>query len=335
MYRNNDFIYDAAVHLEECIAMPVTIESARVEYDAIITIKNVRFTVAAKVEIRTTNKGIVLAQLKELEAKSSNPIILIAKFIASDIAEEFKEKAINYLDVAGNAFIKKNDLVIYVTGQKAKKIKNTNQTRAFQEAGIKLIFNLLSNPNNLQLSYRELAEQTGIAIGSVSNVMKELEDLNFILKTETKRVLKNKSDLLNRWIVAYNDVLRPRIFKKRMRFKTENNTNWDSLPIHKAEDACLWGGEPAAAILTGQLNPGFYTIYTNTSWQSLITDFGLIPDEKGDVEILQIFWKEIDKYREKPVVPALLVYADLISSGLDRNIQIAKNILENELQHIK
>ncbi|MDC2165318.1 hypothetical protein [Bacteroides thetaiotaomicron] len=48
--------------------------------------------------------------------------------------------------------------------------------------------------------------------------MTELEDEHFILRIKTKRVLKNKPDLLERWIIAYHDVLRPRLLKKQMRF---------------------------------------------------------------------------------------------------------------------
>ncbi|MFT3738464.1 MAG: type IV toxin-antitoxin system AbiEi family antitoxin [Breznakibacter sp.] len=335
MYRNNDFIYDAAVQLENLTNFPVTIESNRAEYDAILTIKELQFTVVAKAELRKANKGLVLAQLNEIENKSTRPVLIVSKFIASDIAQELKEKSINYLDIAGNTFIKKDDLILFITGQKARKIEKTNQTRAFQETGLKLIFSLLTNPDNLQLSYRELAEKTDIAIGSVSIVMKELEEQNFILKTETKRVLKNKTELLNRWIVGYNDVLRPKLLKKRMRFTIENSNNWDTLPIHEVEGIFLWGGEPAAALLTGKINPLEFIIYTNTTWQNLIRPLGLKPDDKGDVEIMQIFWQEVDKYRERPVVPALLVYADLISSGIGRNSEIAKTILENELNYLQ
>jgi len=74
----------------------------------------------------------------------------------------------------------------------------TNQTKAFQEVGIKIIFNLLNNPENLQLSYRELAELADVSIGSVSNVIEELEQQTYILKTNTKRILKNKEKLLER-----------------------------------------------------------------------------------------------------------------------------------------
>lgn len=336
MYKNNDFIYDASVQFEQLTNIPVEIESKRKEYDAILTMNDIQFIVQAKSEIRASNKGIILSEIKNLKGQSRRPIIVIAKYLAVDIAKEFKNLGINYIDIAGNAFVKEGEIFVFISGQKAQKIAKTKQTRAFQEAGIKLIFNLLMKPDNLQCSYRELAEMTDISIGSVSNVMKELEELNFILKTNTKRILKNTQELLNRWIVAYNDVLRPRIIKKRMRFSNiEDYGNWDTLSIQDIDDINLWGGEPAAALLTGQLQPEILTIYTNGTWQSIAGDLKLIPDDKGEIEILYMFWNENDVYREKYVTPALLVYADLIGSGYERNTQIAKIILENELQYIK
>jgi hypothetical protein len=336
MYRNNDLIYDAAIQLENRIAMPVTVESARLEYDAVLTINKHQFTVTAKPEVRSANKGVVLAQIKELQEKTTRPVIIIAKFIHSDIALELKEKEINFLDVAGNAFIKKDDLLIYITGQKAVKADKTNQTRAFQEVGIKLIFSILTNPHNLQLSYRELAEQTGVAIGSVSNVMKELEELNFILKTDTKRILKNKPELLDRWVVAYHDVLRPRLVKRKMRFLDKAKyTNWKTQLQNQPNTAILWGGEPAAALLNDFLKPSQFTIYTNQSWQECAKQLGMVPDENGDIEILNLFWNPETVVTDKQTVPPVLIYSDLINSGFDRNIEAAKLLLENELQNIK
>jgi hypothetical protein len=56
-----------------------------------------------------------------------------------------------------DTFIKQGELLIYITGQKPDKSANFNQSRAFQESGIKLIFQLLTKPEDLQLSYRSLA----------------------------------------------------------------------------------------------------------------------------------------------------------------------------------
>ncbi|HNW70737.1 MAG TPA: type IV toxin-antitoxin system AbiEi family antitoxin [Bacteroidales bacterium] len=336
MYRNSDYIYDAAVQLESLVGIPIIVESSRKEYDGLLTINNIQFLVVSKVEVRASNKGLIYAQLKDIEEKIKKPLVVVAKFIASDIAKEFKEKGINYIDIAGNGFIKQGNIFIFVSGQKANIAQKTNQARAFQEAGIKLIFNLLSDSKNLMSSYRELAEKTGIAIGSVSNIIRELEDLHFILKTESKRVLKNKPELLNRWVIAYNDVLRPKLVKRKMRFADKNKyVEWRSIIQPNDNGTFLWSGEPAGAILTNYLKPATFTIYTDKNWQECAKLFNMVPDENGDIEIMTIFWNIEDYKNDKQTVPPVIAYTDLINTGLDRNLETAKLILENDLPNIK
>lgn len=336
MYRNIDYIYDAVVQLQQVADVVTEIESNRSDYDAIATINNTQFVVLGKSEIRASNKGIVLSEIENLKLKTKKPIIAIAKFIASDIAKELKEKEINYIDRAGNAFIKQGELLIYITGQKTEKAANFNQSRAFQESGIKLIFQLLTQPEDLQLSYRNLAERTSIALGSVSIIMKELEDLRFVVKTKNNRYLKNKKELLERWLLAYNDVLRPRLLKKRFRFSNNEAYNkWQQLPLYGLPGRNIWGGEPGASILTKQLQPQNFTIYTDGVWQDIASKLKLIPDNEGDVEILSIFWKEYERNENQNITPTLIILAELMKSGNERNIETAKLIMENELQHIK
>jgi len=336
MYPNNDYIYDASVALEQLTGLNITVESRRNEYDGIININGQAFVVEAKNELRKENKGFLFARLEELKTKTKHPILIIAKYITSEVALELKENGINYLDVAGNCFIKFQGILLYFVGQKVHKKEKTNQAKAFQEAGIKIIFNLLNNPENLQLSYRELAELADVSIGSVSNVMNELEGQNFILKTKLKRVLKNKTQLLERWVIAYQDVLRPRLVKKQMRFiNPDAIQTWKELYLDNKEGITLWGAEPAAAILTNHLVPEKFSIYTTQSWQNMGQDMGLVPDANGKVEVLQVFWKQKEVLKDQNTVPPLLVYADLIGSGYSRNIETAQIILENELQHIK
>lgn len=334
MYSNNDYIYDASVALGQLTGLNITIESRRSEYDGIIDINGYTFTIEAKNELRKENKGFLFARLEELKTRTNRPTVIIAKYITSDVALELREKEINYLDAVGNCFIKHQDLILYIVGQKVHKKAKTNQAKAFQEAGIKIIFNLLNNPDNLQLSYRELAELSDVSVGSVSNVMNELEEQNFILKIKHNRVLKNKPVLLERWVIAYQDVLRPRLVKKQMRFiKPETTQNWRNLYLDNEEEMTLWGAEPAAALLTNHLVPEKFSIYTTQTWQNIGQHIGLVPDLNGKVEILQIFWKQGPNH--KKTTPPLLVYADLIGSGFSRNVEIAQIILENELQHIK
>ncbi|GAA3649890.1 type IV toxin-antitoxin system AbiEi family antitoxin [Flavivirga jejuensis] len=333
MYRNNDFIYEATSKLEQLINIPVEIDSSRQNYDVLLNIKDEQFIVEAKSAVRTSNQGLVLSQLKEVKHNSNRPVILIAEYISKKAAEMLKDHGINYIDIAGNTFIKKNNLVIFIEGQKKAKKEKTNQSRAFQEAGLKILFHLLYKPEHLQDSYRKIAENADVSIGSVSNVMAELEDLNFILKTNDKRVLKNKTELLERWIVEFNEVLRPRIMRKKMKFLDNDfQHQWRNINTHINDGYILWGGEPGGAILTENLRPEKFTLFTDLDLSEVARSLKLVPSEDGEVEILLKFWK--NDLGNNKTAPALLVYADLINSGFSRNIETAKQILENELRYI-
>jgi hypothetical protein len=333
MYRNNDFIYEATSKLEQLIDIPIDIDSSRQKYDALLSIQNEQFIVEAKSAVRTSNQGLVISQLEELKENNNRPIILIAEYISKEATQELKERCINYLDIAGNAYIKCKELIIFIEGQKKAKKEKTNQSRAFQEAGLKVLFHLLYKPEHLQDSYRKIAEKADVSIGSVSNVMAELEDLNFLLKTKDKRVLKNKNKLLERWIVEYNAVLRPRIVRKKMRFvDPDTNRNWKNLETQSNDGVILWGGEPGGALLTDNLRPEHFVIFTDLELSGLAKKLRLVPGENGEIEVLQKFWK--NDLGNNKIAPALLIYADLINSGFSRNIETAKQILENELGYI-
>lgn len=334
MYRNKDFIYEATSKLEELINIPIQVDSIMTEYDALLSVNNIQFIVESRSAVRTSNQGLILSQLEELNNNSSRPIILIAEYISKKATQELKERGINYIDVAGNAYIKHEDSAIFIEGQKNTKKDKTNQSRAFQETGLKIIFHLLNKPENGQDSYRRIAEQADVSVGSVSNVMAELETLNFLLKTNDKRVLKNKTELVERWVVDYNATLRPRILRKRMRFiDQEHLRNWQNIDLNTENGSILWGGEPGGAILTKSLRPEQFTIFTDLELPIVANKMRLVPSEEGNVEVLQKFWRNNDNNNR--VAPPLLVYADLINSGFERNLETAKKILTDELQHIQ
>lgn len=325
MNRNNDFIYDAVSKLESLMQASIDLDSKRKEYDAALTINEKRFNVIAKSAIRDSNIGIVLAPFVNQPENEKSSILFIAKYISKTSAQLLKDSNLNYLDASGNAYIKRTDLFICIEGQKADKY-DKDQSRAFQEAGLKLILLLISKPEFLKNSYRELSEKTDISIGSVSNIFNELEDLKFVLRTKQKRIIKNKMGLIERWVIAYNEVLKPRILRKRMKFL--QNLDFNQVKNLADGESTVWGGEPAAAILTNNLRPEQYLLYSNAELGTLSKQFKLTPNLNGNVEVCEFFWKFNN---DAITAPPLIVYADLISSGFERNIEMAKIILKNEL----
>ena len=318
--------------LLENTGITITYSDSRRESNSIARIKEERFIVDVKPEITQGNKGIMLQQLKDASREEKLPVLLITKYIPSAIAKSFVEEGINYIDAAGNCNIQHNSILLIVEGKKIERLPRTNQPRAFQEAGIKLIYCLLVNPDNINKSFRELSELSQISLGSVSTIIQELVDSKFLLKTKNKKVLKNKIDLLKRWVIAYNDVLRPKLFVKRMNFINKSEyLNWSSLNLPSVSEKTLWGGECAAGIMTKNLTPANFTIYTYATWQSLGKFLKLIPDENGKIEILRLFYEA----EEGNTVSPLLTYADLMGSGDSRNMETAEIILNDELQYLK
>jgi hypothetical protein len=133
------------------------------------------------------------------------------------------------------------------------------------------------------------------------------------------RRLVNKEKLLKRWVESYPAQLRPKILLSR--YKSREQDWWANARLEQW--GAFWGGEVAAAKLTKYLRPQVETIYTRTNLPELQARFGLRQDPDGDVEILKIFWKFDYNSNGLNIVPPLLIYADLLASGDDRNIETA------------
>jgi len=331
MYKDNDFVYEAFSNLQELIKSEITIDSNRKPYDAVIQINDQTFYCIAKKNARNSNLGIIINQINEFRNSIINNknTLFVGEYIAKDVADSLIENKINYLDVAGNCYINTKDLKIIIEGKKQQKHKNISQARVFQEAGLKLLLLLIEDRDAMEYSYRVLAEKSNIALGSVSQVMKELEESNYILKTNNTRIIKNRADLIERWVVAYNEILKPRLFRKK--YKAINLDYLRETVNEIRYNSVVFGGEPAAEKMTNYLKPLDYIIYTNVDLNEIGRDLRLVPDNMGNVAIYNTCWNESLNNKNQNIAPALVVYADLMGTNNSRNIETAKMILENEL----
>ena len=139
--------------------------------------------------------------------------------------------------------------------------------------------------------------------------------------------LFQKEKLLQRWVTAYPEQLRPKLTLGRFR----GNPEWwrqKELDPLKA----LWGGEVAAERLTQYLQPQIVTIYTTPQQlNQLLAEYRLRKDETWDVEILNRFWKPPEMWQHKDLVHPILIYADLLATGNERNIETAKMIYDKHI----
>lgn len=274
--------------------------------------KKFAFVVVVKRELRTHH----LHQIEEDFQRYDN-FMLVAKRIFPKIKEELREKGIPYIEGNGNIFLKKEGLYIFVDTQKTLEAKKGTSNRAFTKTGLKVVFYLLQHKEAIHLPQRDLAFVTNVALGNIPQVIEGLRETGYLTPLNNKTyVWENRKTLLKRWIAEYETVLRPKLVKEKYTLKG----NWNELALDNRKT--VWGGEPAADILTNHLRPEKLLLYTKETRMDLIRNYKLMPDRNGEVEVLDMFWKhETDK-----TAPELLVYADLILEGGKRNIETAEKI---------
>lgn len=269
--------------------------------------------------------GVCNASLGDAKALAERNHILLTDYVAPQLAEELRSRDINFIDSAGNAYLQRPPLLIWIKGQRAPaSLKNTQSSaRAFRAAGLHVIFALLRRPELVSHSQRELARLLRVAHGTVGTVMKELQGSGFIVEGEKRsRQLVNMRTLLEQWTEAYIKLLRPKMLLGRYRAPSEDW--WENIDAHAY--GVQLGGESAAALLTEELNPAVTTFYTDKLPVKLIAEHQLQPDAEGNIEIRQRFWSFEQVWNYSALVPPVLIYADLLATGEARCKEAAQAI---------
>lgn len=296
-------------------------------FDALVQIMNVDFLCKIKGNITATNINTIVNHLQKYMAIENRPVLLVAKYINPNMFDKLVGLGLNILDCVGNCHIRYmngNIPVFHLINKGEKNVfANEKAYPVFQDAGIKVIFYLLQDKNNINKAYREIQENTGVALGTVKNVIDELVTRNFILVTDKGRILKNRKALLDLWVENYNQVLKPKLLIGRMAFRTNEQRNkWKTMEL---PEGMYWGGESAANMIDNYLEPGAFDIYTDVPTAYLMKNGFVKQDANGEIKVYQKFWKW---ETETHLVPLILVYADLMGSANGRCLEAANRLME-------
>lgn len=287
-----------------------------------------RFWAEVKNEIRETILPHLLKQLQ----KNPDEWLLVCQYIPKPIKENLKENGINYLETAGNCFIRKDGLFIYINNRTVTPQRQPKEGKLWKQAGLKFLFAILQQPRLLNNPYRAIADITKCALGNIGPFIEELKEEGYVKEgVENGRVflfLENKELLRNKWIELFNAVLKPKLKLGRFRFiDSRMMQDWQNI----ATDDFYWGGEPAGALLTDFLQPEIFTVYTKKLKTKIMQQLRLVSDTNGNIELMEIFWN-IDQFNfQDKIVPPLLAYAELITSLDSRNRETAERIKQIHL----
>ena len=273
-------------------------------------------------------KSITTPKASSREQIAGESHLLISDYISNPARIYLKEHDVNYLDTAGNTFLKIADrLLIYVETGKSARFSPTPKGRAFTKAGLRVVYQFLTH-DTVNLSYREIGELAGVSIDTVSKTVKDLLSSSYLIETNSKVYEVDKQDdLVETWVTAYNRVLRPRLKSAYFTFGR------DAKPYDLARNCPpdTLGGELAADTLGTDLIGERATLYTEQPFHALARAVNLVPvGRDSPVEIVRQFWT--NSPHNNPTVNPLLVYADLRYRPTPRNLAAAAQLYETHVR---
>lgn len=291
-------------------------------FDGILVFLLNEYEIPFVVEIKTEIRPHQVHQIERYNHEHEN-FLLIANQIFPRVKEELRQKGIAYLEVNGNIFLKKKNFYLFIDTQKTMNRGKEKSNRAFTKTGLKVLFYLLQHKEHINLTQRELAEKAGVGLGNIPQVIEGLKNAGYLLPLNNKEYIwEERKELFERWIIEYGTVLKPKLRKERYTFKGQ----WQEINLNN--NLTVWGGEPAADLHTNHLRPEKFLIYTHENRMDLIKNYRLIPDNNGEIEVLEMFWQQ----EEEKTAPTILIYADLILEGGKRNKETAEKIYHEYIQ---
>ena len=325
MIKESEIINDVVFNLRRLTnleSIEVKPRGPQVGYDYNLIINNVEFACEVKIQVSKANYNLVLQQMRKLKEEVDLPLLLASHYFAPDVFESFSAEGINVVDSSGNCKIEAKQLFINIIGQKSTPIKQP-KGKAFNEAGLKAVFYFLLNDTNINQPYRQISNNTGLSLGTITNVVEELLYEKFVIKTSKGRILKNKRALLDTWQVHYNQTLKPKLLLKTMEFvDSDSRKDWELIAL---PDGVCWGGEGGAYLTSKYLIPEQFDIYTEGPSINLMMTRKMRFEENGSIHVYQKFWRS----QHERVAPMILIYADLMGSGNSRCIEAAQKLIEN------
>jgi hypothetical protein len=301
------------------------------EIDGILNLfydnQHIQFNIEVKRELRNYH----LDQLLKVQGKFA-PVMVIAEKIFPKIKEQLRNHHIAYLETNGNIYFKERERLVWIDTNKPLPKEKEKGNLAFNKTGLKVVFLFLINEEYLNMPYRRIAKVTETALGNIKNVINGLKEQKYLIKlNEDQNKLTDKEALLDKWVNAYGERLKPTLGIGTFRFlKEEDFYQWKKIPLNPTKTC--WGGEPAGDLLTDYLNPEILTLYTTETRNELIKNYKLIPNENGNIKIYEKFWQD-DEGNTNPTAPPLLVYADLINTRNERCIETANKIFNETLKN--
>lgn len=249
------------------------------------------------------------------------PMLVFTAFFAPKSAEYLRRMKVNYLDMAGNAWVEFGDVLIDVRGRprplEAQIARSATAHNLFSASRAQVAFALLAWPQLWDAPLRKLAYAAGVSLGKAHDSRALLIEAGY----GHEHTSTQQADLLDQWATSFPVSLAPKVEIAKF--------NGDPRSVCKVnlDDPVFVSGEAAVEDL---LRPATLNIYVEKLDPRLPIVNRWRSDGNINIVVRRKFWHAPDD-SDAPMtglwpVPWPLTYADLVNSDDPRVRSVAKEL---------
>lgn len=304
------------------------------EVDARVRLTTPTGEVDLLVEVKRTHLTRPVAEhIVRLGAEHPN-LLLMAPTVGRELAELFVQHRVNFIDLAGNCFVRLGDQYIArIQGQRGE--TRAPAEKALRAPAYRVLFALLADPELVHATARALAEAAGgVSPQTANDIRARLLAGGVLVKTRggMQWVRGQRKQVFEMFLLGF-PMLMPGFTVGRFRAqqRTPDAIEAQLAPRLAALGEWRWGGGAGAQRLTGYYRGDRTIIYVREVDPAAVRKLPLVPDAAGDVTLIRAPGPLAFEGPNPEVVHPLLVYADLLTEGHERAREAAAEIYDKYL----
>jgi hypothetical protein len=267
----------------------------------------------------------LIEQARRLPRKS----VVFAPYVPGAIGRRLSEQGVGYADTVGNCHLetKAGGLLVHVEGRKAT--REARVSGAGRLASHQLIFSVLAQPALLKEPLRRIAAAAGIGKSSAGDQLTRLTHEGII----GRDLILRRRDLLNRWLSAYPDVVRPAWMHGRYRTKIADPKHVEQ-QVAKVWGERRWalGGGSAAWHLSRYYRGEETVIHVAVPPTDELGRMRALRDKEGPITVLVTPGTTAYAGPEPHLAHPLLIFTEMITSSDPRMREAAGELRERFLK---
>jgi hypothetical protein len=299
--------------------------------------------VDAEVELVTTNgdENVLPCEIKRAHlghdvglhivnlSRQQPGLILFAPAIGRDLGDVFEQNRVNFIDSAGNCFLRIGDnFVARVQGRTHE--KTPVNERALRAPGYRALLSLLVRPGLLDAASRTIAAAADVAPQTANDVRRRLVADGLVLETRAgfRWTPGRRKDAVAMWIAGFGTTLSPTLAIGRFRSQDRTSADLEARFEPILDAACEWryGGGAAANRFTHHYRGDRTILYTHGAPADLWSKLRLVRDASGPILLARAPGPASFDGPDPRCVHPLLVYADLLAEGHERAREAAAQV---------